>query len=109
MGRGVIEEVGMTVSTVVDASTSPAQTGMGSALPASSTAVMLKTYRNFNDIYRALEELNLLDRAVYVGRCGLDQETVIEDLRTLKEEKTPYLSLIIIKKQGIDSKRGSEK
>ncbi len=67
----------------------------------SENVVMLKTYRNFNDIYRALEELDLLDRAVYVGRCGLDEETVIEDLRSLKGEKTPYLSLIIIKKQGL--------
>jgi precorrin-2/cobalt-factor-2 C20-methyltransferase len=70
-------------------------------IEASENVVMLKTYRNFSDIYAALEELDLLDKAVYVGRCGLEGEAVVEDLRSLKGEHPPYLSLIIIKKKGI--------
>jgi len=62
--------------------------------------VMLKTYRNFSEIYRALEELDLLDRAVCISRCGLDGETVVENLRDMKEQSMPYLSMIIIKKKG---------
>ncbi|MFZ5453060.1 MAG: precorrin-2 C(20)-methyltransferase [Thermodesulfobacteriota bacterium] len=62
--------------------------------------VMLKTYRNFKEIYQALEELDLLDRAVCISRCGLDGETVVENLRDLKEETLSYLSMIIIKKKG---------
>lgn len=62
--------------------------------------VMLKTYRNFTEIYQALEELELLDRAVCISRCGLDGETVVENLRDLKEESLSYLSMIIIKKKG---------
>jgi precorrin-2/cobalt-factor-2 C20-methyltransferase len=48
-----------------------------------------------------MEELDLLDKAVYVGRCGLEGETVVEDLRSLKGVHPPYLSLIIIKKKGL--------
>lgn len=66
----------------------------------SDNIVMLKTYRNFGEIYRTLEELDLLDRAVCISRCGLDGETVVENLRDLKEESMPYLSMIIIKKKG---------
>jgi precorrin-2/cobalt-factor-2 C20-methyltransferase len=62
--------------------------------------VMLKTYRHFDDIYRALEELNLLDRATCISRCGLEGETVVDDLRSLKGCPLPYLSMIIIKKKG---------
>ena len=62
--------------------------------------VMLKTYRHFDDIYRALEELNLLDRATCISLCGLEGETVVEDLRHLKGRRLPYLSMIIIKKKG---------
>ncbi len=62
--------------------------------------VMLKTYRHFDDIYRALEELNLLDRATCISLCGLEGETVVEDLRHLKGQRLPYLSMIIIKKKG---------
>jgi precorrin-2/cobalt-factor-2 C20-methyltransferase len=66
----------------------------------SDNIVMLKTYRNFEEIYQALEELDLLDRAVCVSRCGLDGETVVENLRELKGQPLPYLSMIIIKKKG---------
>jgi precorrin-2/cobalt-factor-2 C20-methyltransferase len=66
----------------------------------SDNIVLLKTYRHFDDIYQALEELNLLDRAVCISRCGLEGETVVSDLRRLKGQKLPYLSMIIIKKKG---------
>jgi len=62
--------------------------------------VMLKTYRNFGEIYQALEELDLLDRATCISRCGLEGETVVENLRDFKGQPMPYLSMIIIKKKG---------
>jgi precorrin-2/cobalt-factor-2 C20-methyltransferase len=66
----------------------------------SDNIVMLKTYRNFDQIYQALEELDLLDQATCISRCGLDGETVVENLRDLKDRKMPYLSMIFIKKKG---------
>jgi precorrin-2/cobalt-factor-2 C20-methyltransferase len=62
--------------------------------------VLLKTYRHFDDIYRALEEMDLLDHAVCISRCGLEGETLVQDLRSLKGKELPYLSLVIIKKKG---------
>jgi len=62
--------------------------------------VMLKTYRHFDEIYLALEELGLLDKATCISRCGLEGETVVQDLRRLKGKPMPYLSMIIIKKKG---------
>jgi precorrin-2/cobalt-factor-2 C20-methyltransferase len=70
------------------------------AVEKSDNIVMLKTYRHFEEIYQALEELDLLDRATCISRCGLDGETVVEDLRDLKGRAMPYLSMIIIKKKG---------
>jgi len=66
----------------------------------SDNIVMLKTYRHFDEIYTALEELDLLDRATCISRCGLEGETIIENLRDLKGREVPYLSMIIIKKKG---------
>jgi precorrin-2/cobalt-factor-2 C20-methyltransferase len=66
----------------------------------SDNIVMLKTYRHFEEIYRALEEMDLLDRAVCISRCGLDGETVVENLRDYRGQPVPYLSMIIIKKKG---------
>jgi precorrin-2/cobalt-factor-2 C20-methyltransferase len=66
----------------------------------SDNIVRLKTYRNFAEIYQALEELDLLDRATCISRCGLEGETVVENLRDFKGQPMPYLSMIIIKKKG---------
>ena len=62
--------------------------------------VMLKTYRRKDSILDTLEELGLTDRATCISRCGLEGETVVQDLRTLKGQPLPYLSMIIIKKKG---------
>ena len=66
----------------------------------SDNIVMLKTYRYFDEIYQALEERDLLDRTTCITRCGLDGETVVKNLRDLKGRELPYLSMVIIKKQG---------
>jgi precorrin-2/cobalt-factor-2 C20-methyltransferase len=66
----------------------------------SDNIVILKTYRYFGEIYRTLEEMDLLDRTTVISRCGLDGETVVENLRDLKGRELPYLSMVIIKKQG---------
>jgi precorrin-2/cobalt-factor-2 C20-methyltransferase len=62
--------------------------------------VMLKTYRHFDDICQTLEDLDLMDRATYVRLCGLEGEMVEKDLSALKGQEMPYLSMIIIKKNG---------
>jgi precorrin-2/cobalt-factor-2 C20-methyltransferase len=66
----------------------------------SDNIVILKTYRHFAEIYQTLEDMDLLDRTTCISRCGLDGETVVENLRELKGRELPYLSMIIIKKQG---------
>jgi precorrin-2/cobalt-factor-2 C20-methyltransferase len=70
------------------------------AIGQTDNVVVLKTYRHFQEIYHTLEELDLLDRATCVSRCGLEGETVVENLRDLKGQEMHYLSMIIIKKKG---------
>lgn len=70
------------------------------AIATTDNVVLLKTYRYFDDIYQALEELDLLDSATCISLCGLEGETVIQDLRSCNGRKMPYLSLVIIKKKG---------
>ena len=66
----------------------------------SDNIVILKTYRYFDEIYQVLEDMDLLDRTTCISRCGLEGETIVENLRDLKGRELPYLSMIIIKKQG---------
>jgi len=66
----------------------------------SDNIVILKTYRYFNEIYQVLEDMDLLDRTTCISRCGLEGETIVENLRDLKGRELPYLSMVIIKKKG---------
>lgn len=60
--------------------------------------VFMKAYRNAGDISDALEERNMIDSSVAVANCGLEDEEVIEDVKTLKHRKPGYWTLILAKK-----------
>jgi precorrin-2/cobalt-factor-2 C20-methyltransferase len=66
----------------------------------SDNIVILKTYRYFGEIYQVLEDMDLLDRTTCISRCGLEGETIVDNLRDLKGRELPYLSMVIIKKKG---------
>ncbi len=60
--------------------------------------VLLKVYRQIDDIIETLEDENLTEGTCFVSKCGLDGETIITDVEKLKGTKPHYLSLMIIKK-----------
>jgi len=60
--------------------------------------VFMKAYRNAGDISDALEEQQMINSSVAVANCGLDDEEVIEDVKTLKHRKPGYWTLILAKK-----------
>lgn len=70
-------------------------------IESSENVVVLKTYKHFDDIFETLDDLDLVDHSVLVSRIGLDGEAVVEDLRSVRGKKMPYLSLVIIKKRGM--------
>lgn len=63
------------------------------------TVVMLKVYRNYQEIMDTLNQLNLTDRSVLISRCGLAEENIIRDLKECPKDIPPYLSLLIIRKR----------
>ncbi len=68
------------------------------AIKTADNVVMLKTYRQFEDIYDTLEDLDMLSRATFVCKIGTEEQTIVYDVTQLKNASTPYLSLIIVKK-----------
>ncbi len=67
--------------------------------------VLLKAYKNVNDIEAALGEKNMLENSLAVSKCGRQDEEVINDIRELKTRKPDYWTLILAKQQ----KNGSYK
>lgn len=74
--------------------------GLRRALDEFDTLVLMKVAHQLPAVLDLLEERDLLDRAVFVSRVSQDDERVVTDLRTLRDEgpKAGYLSIILVKK-----------
>ena len=63
--------------------------------------VLLKVTANFQEIVTCLEETGLLNKAVFVSRCGQAGEFISFNLKSLDPQSLDYLSLVIIRKGGV--------
>ncbi len=62
------------------------------------TVVLMKAGSALPSIVAALEELDLLDHALYAERVGMPEELIARDLRSLDLQRRPYLSLVIVRR-----------
>ena len=67
------------------------------ALEACDSAVLMKVYRNFDEIVDVLERHGKIDDAILASRCGLSDEKIVADLKAHRGEQLNYLSTIITK------------
>jgi precorrin-2/cobalt-factor-2 C20-methyltransferase len=69
----------------------------------SDNVILMKTYKQFPHILAKIEEAGLKDNCCFVSRCGLDGQTVEREFHKMTEmDKPNYLSLMIIKKRGLE-------
>lgn len=66
-------------------------------LDAADNAVILKAYKNFEEIRGTLEKLRLSDKTVLVSRLGMDGESILMDIKDAPS-KPHYFSLALVKK-----------
>ena len=72
------------------------------ALSAADHAVIMKVYRNWDHIQKALRKHHFIKHAVMVSRAGLPGETVFRDLDSLPADYKPdYLSIILTKRDDL--------
>ena len=69
--------------------------------------VFMKAYRNIADIAAALDELGLLDKSVAVKNCGLPDQQIIPDIKTLQSCPPNYWTLVLTKQKTIDVPKDS--
>ena len=62
------------------------------------TVIFLKINTVFDQVFNILEELNLVEKCVYVNRCTTEDEQIIKDISRLKGQKLDYLSLLIVRR-----------
>ncbi len=65
--------------------------------------ILLKAYRNMQEICSAIEEMDLIGQTTGVIRCGLDGEEVITDIRKMINKKPHYFTVLMIKNNKVES------
>ena len=68
------------------------------ALEKSDTSVLMKVYKNFEEVAEILDGQEMSGNAVLVSRCGLEDEKIITDINAHKFDKLNYLSTILARK-----------
>ena len=69
-------------------------------LDKADATVLMKVYKNFPEIVDALKTHGLIDKAILVSRCGLDDEKIITDVDAHKDEPLNYLSTILTRRKS---------
>jgi precorrin-3B C17-methyltransferase len=64
------------------------------------TVILMKVNRVLDQVIDALEGLHLLEKAVFVTKCGMPDQEVVYDLRRLRGERPSYFSLILVSKNA---------
>ena len=62
------------------------------------TIVLMKVSRVFDRVYALLQELGMIDNAVFVRRVGSPQQEVVFDIATLVGRELDYLSMLIVRR-----------
>ena len=67
-------------------------------LDKADATVLMKVYKNFPEVVDALKANGMINEAVLVSRCGLDDEKIITDIAAHKNEQLNYLSTILTRR-----------
>ena len=72
------------------------------ALKISDAAVLMKVYKNFDEVVDLLDAENMLENAVLISRYGLDDEKIFDNLGAHKSDKLNYLSTILTRRGKVE-------
>jgi precorrin-2/cobalt-factor-2 C20-methyltransferase len=63
--------------------------------------VLMKVFRKMDRIVALLEELGLVDNAVLIERCGMDDQMIYTDVREALNKDLHYFSTMLVRKKQI--------
>ena len=95
LGYPIVE--GDDVLSIIPATASPEK--VEKAMQAADNVVLMKVYKNFEEVADMLDRNEMAEQAVLVSRAGLDDEKIIYDVVAHKKDKLNYLSTILTRKK----------
>ena len=69
-------------------------------LDKADATVLMKVYKNFPEVVDALKSRGMIDEAILVSRCGLNDEKIITDIAAHNDERLNYLSTILTRRSN---------
>ena len=63
------------------------------------TVLLMKVSSVMPKVIAVLEELQLLDRAVYVSKATTSQQKIVRDIRSIRNDRCDYFSMIMVSKR----------
>ncbi len=70
------------------------------ALEKYDNVVLMKVNRLYDEVAGLLKEMHLLDKAVYISRCGYEDQFYSTDIEGLVGRKKDYMSVMFIRRAG---------
>jgi precorrin-2 C(20)-methyltransferase len=62
------------------------------------TVILMKVNRVLDEVLDTLERLGLTDHATFVTKCGMPDQAVVYDVRTLRGQRPSYFSILLVTK-----------
>jgi len=62
------------------------------------TVILMKVNRVIDEVLDMLEQLGLTDHATFVTKCGMPDQDVVYDVRTLRGQRPSYFSILLVTK-----------
>ena len=95
LGYPIVE--GDDVLSIIPATASPEK--VENAMQVADNVVLMKVYKNFEEVADMLDKNEMAEQAVLVSRAGLDDEKIIYNVLAHKKDKLNYLSTILTRKK----------
>jgi precorrin-2 C(20)-methyltransferase len=73
---------------------------LAQAIREHDTIILMKVNRVLDDVIDILEAQGIVDKAVFITKCGMPDQEVVYDVRTLRGTSPSYFSLILINKNS---------
>lgn len=62
------------------------------------TIILMKVNRVMDEVLDTLETLGLIEHATFVTKCGMPDQEVVYDVRTLRGQRPSYFSILLVTK-----------
>jgi precorrin-2/cobalt-factor-2 C20-methyltransferase len=62
------------------------------------TVVLMKVHKVFAEIRETLDDMGLMDKAVYIVKAGMPEERIFSSLRDVREDDLNYFSIVVVRK-----------